>query len=100
MAIVESLIDRYLWFVHLDRRMPLNLDLGPLHIHLYSRAVFFMWVTAALLALAGIAVLISRKPELVQKWRTWVLIAPSSAFPCGSAKAPPPRWPPYWPSSP
>ena len=52
-----AIVDHYLWFVHLDRRMPFNIDLGPLHIHLYSRAVFFMWVTAAILALAGIAVL-------------------------------------------
>ncbi len=40
-----------------------------------------MWVTAAILALAGIAVLISRKPELLLKWRTWVLIAPVVGFP-------------------
>lgn len=71
MVIVEG----YLGFLHLDRRMPLDIDLGPLHIHLYSRAVFFMWVTLGILALAGIAVLISRKPELIQKWRTWVMIA-------------------------
>jgi len=81
MAIIDRVVDSYLWFVHLDRRMPLNIDLGPLHIHLYSRAVFFMWLTAALLVLAGIAVLISRKPELIQKWRTWVLIAPVVGFP-------------------
>jgi phosphatidate cytidylyltransferase len=76
-----TLIDHYLWFLHLDRRMSLNIDLGPLHVHLYSRAVFLMWVTVAVLALAGIAVLISRKHELVQKWRTWVLIAPAVGLP-------------------
>lgn len=74
-------IDHYLWFLHLDRRMPLNIDLGPLHVHVYSRAVFLMWVTVAILAVAGIAVLISRKPELVQKWRTWALIAPVVGIP-------------------
>ncbi len=76
-----TIVDHYLRFVHLDRRMPLNIDLGPLHIHLCSRAVFFMWVTVAILALAGIAVLISGKPELVQKWRTWVVIAPVAGLP-------------------
>jgi phosphatidate cytidylyltransferase len=76
-----TLIDHYRWFLHLDRRMSLNIDLGPLHVHMYSRAVFLMWVTVAILAVAGIAVLVSRKPELVQKWRTWVLIAPAVGLP-------------------
>jgi|SRR6478735_2807710 phosphatidate cytidylyltransferase len=76
-----TLIDHYLWFLHLDRRMSLDIDLSPLHVHLYSRAVFLMWVTVAVLAVAGIAVLISRKHELVQKWRTWVLIAPAVGLP-------------------
>ena len=76
-----TLIDHYLWFLHLDRRMPLNIDLGPLHVHMYSRAVFLMWVTVGILAIAGIAVLVSRKQELVQKWRTWVLIAPAVGIP-------------------
>jgi phosphatidate cytidylyltransferase len=76
-----TLIDHYLWFLHLDRRMSLNVDLGPLHVHMYSRAVFLMWVTVAVLAVAGIAVLVSRKQELVQKWRTWVLIAPAVGIP-------------------
>ena len=73
---LATVLDYYLWFLHLDRRMSLDVDLGPLHVHLYSRAVFLMWVTVAVLAIAGIAVLVSRKPELVQKWRTWMLIAP------------------------
>jgi phosphatidate cytidylyltransferase len=76
-----TLIDHYLWFLHLDRRMSLNIDLGQLHVHLYSRAVFLMWVTVAVLAVAGSAVLISRKHELVQKWRAWVLIAPAVGLP-------------------
>lgn len=76
-----TLLDHYLWFLHLDRRMSLNIDLGPLHVHLYSRAVFLMWVTVGILAVAGIAVLVSRKKELVQKWRTWVVIAPAVGLP-------------------
>jgi len=76
-----AIVDSYLWFLHLDRRMSLDVDLGPLHVHLYGRAVFLMWVTVAILAAAGIAVLISRKPELIQKWRTWVLIAPVVGLP-------------------
>jgi phosphatidate cytidylyltransferase len=46
------LVDYYLRILHFDRRMPLNIDLGPLHIHLYARAVFFMWVTVAILGSA------------------------------------------------
>src|ERR1700682_2827930 len=75
------LLDHYLWFLHLDRRMALNLDLGPLHIHLYGRSVFFMWVTAGILVIGGIAVFASRKPELIQKWRTWVVIALAVGIP-------------------
>jgi phosphatidate cytidylyltransferase len=76
-----TIVDRYLEFLHLDRRMPLDIDLGPLHLHLYSRAVFLMWVTVAILAIAGLAVLFARKPELIQKWRTWVVIAPVVGLP-------------------
>lgn len=75
------IVDQYLWFLHLDRRMSLNLDLGPLDIHVHSRAVFLMYVTAAILAVAGAAVLASRKRELILKWRTWVLIAPAVGVP-------------------
>lgn len=76
-----TFLDTYLEFVHADRRMPLDIDLGPLQVHLHSRAVFFLWITVAILAVAGAAVLISRKPELIQKWRTWVLIAPAVGLP-------------------
>jgi phosphatidate cytidylyltransferase len=82
------LVDWYLSLVHLDRRMPLNIDLGPLHIHLYARAVFFMWVTVAVLVIGGIAVLTSRKPELIQKWTTWVFIAPVVGIPVWLGRGP------------
>jgi len=75
------LVDQYLWFLHLDRRMQLNVDLGPLHVHLYGRSVFLMWITVGLLAIGGIAVLVSRKRELILKWRTWALIAPVVGIP-------------------
>jgi phosphatidate cytidylyltransferase len=75
------LIDYYLRLVHMDRRMPLNLDLGPLHIHLYSRSVFFMWVTLALLAITGVAVLLSRRQELIRRWGSWMVIAPAFGIP-------------------
>src|SRR5689334_7947165 len=61
--------------------MALDIDFGPLHVHLYSRAVFLMWLTLAVLAIAGAAVLISRRGDLIQKWRTWVLIAPAVGLP-------------------
>lgn len=76
-----TIVDGYLAFLHRDRRMRLNVDLGPLHIHLYSRAVFLMWVTMGILVLAGLVVLASRKRELIEKWRTWALIAPTVGIP-------------------
>jgi phosphatidate cytidylyltransferase len=82
------IVDWYLSIVHLDRRMHLNLDLGPLHIHLYARAVFFMWVTVAILVIGGIAVFASRKRELIQKWTTWVLIAPIVGIPVWIGRGP------------
>ena len=75
------LVDYYLRILHLDRRMPLNFDLGPLHIHLYARSVFLMWITVGILVIAGIAVFASRRRELIQKWTTWALIAPVVGIP-------------------
>jgi phosphatidate cytidylyltransferase len=75
------IVDEYLRILHFDRRMPLNLDLVPLHIHLYSRSVFFMWITVGLLAIGGIAVFASRKRELIQRWTSWMMIAPAVGIP-------------------
>src|SRR6201993_5317131 len=75
------LVDYYLRFLHLDRRLPLNFDLGPLHVHLHARSVFFMWVTVVILVIAGIAVLASRRRELIRRWTTWVMIAPVVGIP-------------------
>ena len=74
-------VDAYLRILHWDRRLPLNLDLGPLHLHLYSRSVFFLWVTVGLLAITGVAVLLSRKPELIRRWGSWMVIAPAFGIP-------------------
>src|ERR1700756_974715 len=75
------LVDYYLRILHLDRRLPLNFDLGPLHVHLHARSVFFLWVTVVLLVIAGVAVLASRKRELIRRWTTWVMIAPAVGIP-------------------
>ena len=48
-----------------DRTGRIDLDWGPISLHLAGRAVFFLWVTLALLAISGIAVLVSRKRELI-----------------------------------
>lgn len=74
-------VDAYLRILELDRRMPLDLDVGPLHIHLYSRSVFFMWITVALLAITGVAVLLSRRRELIRRWGSWMVIAPTFGIP-------------------
>lgn len=78
---LTGFVDYYLRIVHHDRRLPLNVDLGPLHIHLYARAVFFMWITVAILVIGGVAVLLSRRRELIEKWTTWLLIAPVVGIP-------------------
>jgi phosphatidate cytidylyltransferase len=62
------LVDYYLQILHYDRRVSLDVDLGPLHVHLDGRPVFLMWVTIAVLAVGGIAVIASRKRELIDKW--------------------------------
>ena len=44
-----TLIDWYLRAFDFDRQWSLNVDLAPLHVHLYGRAVFLMWVTLGFL---------------------------------------------------
>jgi phosphatidate cytidylyltransferase len=75
------MFDWYFQILHFDRRMALDVDLGPLHVHFYGRSVFYMWVTVTILAIAGVAVLASRKRELIMKWITWVLIALAFGIP-------------------
>ena len=69
-----------------DRTGRIDLDWGPISLHLAGRAVFFLWVTLALLALAGIAVLVSRKRELITRWTTWALIVPVVGLPIWSGR--------------
>lgn len=65
-----------------DRRgLSLDVPLGPVRLHAEGRAVFFMWVVIVVLALAGVAVLLSRQPELRRRWVTWVLVAPVVGIP-------------------
>lgn len=81
-SLPTDLVDWYLRLLNLDRRsFVIDLDWGPLDIHVTGRGVFFFWVTIIVLGLAGIAVAISRKRELVQKWTTWALIVPVVGLP-------------------
>jgi phosphatidate cytidylyltransferase len=82
------LVDWYLELLHLDRRLPLSIDWGPIDIHVAGRAVFFMWMTLIILGVAGVAVFASRKPELIQKWTTWVLILPVVGIPIWLGRGP------------
>jgi len=66
----------------------LDLDLGPLSIHTTGRAVYFFYVTVALLALGGLAVAVSRKAELRRRWLTWALIAPVVGLPIWAGRGP------------
>jgi phosphatidate cytidylyltransferase len=83
-----------------DRTGRIDLDWGPISLHLAGRAVFFLWVTLALLAISGIAVLVSRKRELITRWTTWALIVPWSGCRSGPGAARPQRSPRCSPSSP
>jgi hypothetical protein len=78
---VPGLVHSYLSILHFDRRVSFDADLGSLHLHLYGRSVFYMWVTVSILTVAGIAVLVSRRRELIQKWTTWAMIAPVVGIP-------------------
>ena len=69
-----------------DRTGRIDLDWGPISLHLAGRAVFFLWVTLALLAISGIAVLVSRKRELITRWTTWALIVPVVGLPIWSGR--------------
>jgi phosphatidate cytidylyltransferase len=64
----------------------LDLDWGPISIHTAGRGVFFLWVTLGMLGAAGIAVALSRKPELVTRWTTWALIVPVVGLPIWSGR--------------
>lgn len=61
--------------------MRLDVDLGPLSVHVQGRGVFLFWVTVAILVVAGLAVLASGRAELRRRWVTWVLIAPVVGLP-------------------
>jgi phosphatidate cytidylyltransferase len=70
-----------------DRSGPaLDIDWGPLQIHTTGRGVFFLWVTLAILGSSGIAVALSRKPELITRWTTWALIVPVVGLPIWSGR--------------
>jgi len=47
-----------------------------------------MWVTVAILVIGGIAVLVSRRRELIEKWTTWLLIAPVVGIPVWTGRGP------------
>src|SRR6516165_5017573 len=83
------LVDYYLRILHFNRRLPLNFDLGPLHIHLYARSVFFMWVTVVILVIAGIAVLESARLVKLGKADTYLLLGLAVAYPLAAWLHPP-----------
>lgn len=82
------LISWYRHFLSFDRRAALGLDLGPIHVHVIGRSVFYLWVTLAILALAGIAVFVSGNRAVVEKWITWVLILPVVGIPIWLGRGP------------
>lgn len=78
----NALVDWYVELLQLDRSsLRIDVDAGPFSIHLGGRGVFFLVVTVVILTIAGIAVALSGKQELRQKWLTWVLILPVVGIP-------------------
>jgi phosphatidate cytidylyltransferase len=61
--------------------LTLDVPLGPVRLHAEGRAVFFLWVVVVVLAVAGVAVLLSRQADLRRRWVTWVLVAPVVGIP-------------------
>lgn len=68
--------------------MRIDLDWGPIAVHVGGRGVFFFWTTLALLAVSGVAVALSRRPELVTRWTTWALIVPVVGIPIWTGRGP------------
>lgn len=68
--------------------LALDVDWGPISVHLAGRAVFFLWVTVALLEAAGLAVAATRRRELITRWTTWVVIAPVVGLPIWAGPGP------------
>ena len=83
-----TLVDYYLRILHFGRNPALDFGLGSWHVHLHGRPVFLMWVTVAILALGGVAVLASRKRELIDKWASWMVIAPVFGIPIWMGRGP------------
>lgn len=85
----DGLVDWYLRILGFDRAsLRLDLELGPIELHLTGRGVFFFWVTIVVLGLAGIAVALSRRRELIDKWITWALIVPVVGIPIWIGRGP------------
>lgn len=85
----DRLVNFYLDVLGFDRsNLRLDLELGPIELHLTGRGVFFFWVTIIILGLAGIAVALSRKRELIDKWTTWALIVPVVGIPIWIGRGP------------
>lgn len=85
----HRLVDFWLDLLNFDRTaLRLDLGWGPLEIHIAGRGVFFFWVTLSVLALAGIAVALSGKAELRERWLTWALILPVVGIPIWIGRGP------------
>lgn len=69
------------WF-GLDRSdFRIDAAVGPWHLVLEGRAVFFLLVSVLLIAVAAVPVFLSKKPELRRRWTTWACILPIIGVP-------------------
>ncbi len=69
------------WF-GLDRSaFALSFPLGPWQVAIEGRAVFFLLISALLIAVAAVPVFLSRRPELKRRWTTWAYILPIIGVP-------------------
>lgn len=70
------------------RPAAIDLAVGALHLHLAGRGLYLAEVTVVLLAVAGLAVAASGRPELRRRWLTWALIAPVVGLPLWLGRGP------------
>jgi phosphatidate cytidylyltransferase len=88
-GVPSPLTDTWMRAVGFDpATLHIGVHLGPVSVEASGRAVFYFWVTVALLAIGGVAVWMSKSAELRRRWVTWALIAPVVGIPIWLGRGP------------
>ena len=79
---LDDPVDPFAGLLGFDRSaFALDAQVGGWHLQAEGRAVYLLVVSVVLLAVAGVLVLVSGKPELRRRWTTWLLILPVIGIP-------------------